>query len=101
MLELNPYLWLISLVALALIGFGLGLVCERANRKAEMRALERYRMACNTAGRWLAGHTPVACETAYWIQDVAEGKRPDDIEKFREQLRSNARHKPTSEAGSA
>ena len=46
-------------------------------------------MACNTAGRWLAGHTPVACETAYWIQDVAEGKRPDDIEKFREQLRPN------------
>ena len=58
--------------------------------RKEMLTLERYRTACNTAGRWLAGHTPAACETAYWIQDVAEGKRPDDIEKFREQLRPNA-----------
>lgn len=57
--------------------------------RKEMLTLERYRTACNTAGRWLAGHTPVACETAHWIQDVAEGKRPDDIEKFREQLRPN------------
>ena len=57
--------------------------------RKEMLTLERYRTACNTAGRWLAGHTAAGCETAYWIQDVAEGKRPDDIEKFREQLRPN------------
>ena len=53
------------------------------------------------AGRWLAGHTPAACETAYWIQDVAEGKRPDDIEKFREQLRPNTGGKPPAESRSA
>ena len=99
MLELNPYLWLISLVALALIGFGLGLVCERANRKAEMRALERYRVACGLAWRW-NGQEKNSAETAEWIGEVGEGKRGLDIEQFRERLRSNAGVNPRSEAAS-
>lgn len=59
--------------------------------RKEMLTLERYRVACNTAGRWLAGYVPAASETAYWIQDVAEGSRPDDVEEFRERLRPNAK----------
>ena len=55
----------------------------------EMRALERYRVACSLAWRW-NGQLPNSAETAEWIQQVGEGMRGMDIEQFRERLRSNA-----------
>lgn len=52
----------------------------------ELRALERYRVACGLAYRW-NGQEPNSAETAQWIQEVGEGKRGMDIEQFRERLR--------------
>lgn len=88
--ELNVYWWLLSLVILALCGFGLGLMCERANRKAELRALHRYQVACALAWRW-NGQLPNSAETAEWIKEVGEGERGMDIEQFRERLRRAGR----------
>lgn len=91
--ELNVWWWLLSLSVLTTCGFMIGLICERANRKAELRALHRYRTACQLAGRW-NGQCPNSAETAEWINDVGEGKRGMDIERFRERLRAGegARH---------
>lgn len=54
----------------------------------EIRALERYRVACTTAHRW-NGQEKNSPETAEWIGEVGEGKRGLDIEKFRERLRAS------------
>lgn len=55
----------------------------------EMRALDRYRAACGLTWRW-NGQIHGSSETAEWIQQVGEGERGYDIEKFRESLRDGA-----------
>lgn len=51
----------------------------------ELRALERYRAACQLAYRW-NGNKPNSAETAEWIMQVGEDKRGKDIAQFRERL---------------
>lgn len=55
----------------------------------ELRSLERYRQACHLAYRW-NGNVPNSAETAEWIQAVGEGRRPPDIEQFRDRLSGNS-----------
>ena len=84
--ELNAYWWLLSLIIVALCGFATGLICERANRKEELRALHRYQVACQLAWQW-NGQLPNSAETAEWISEIGEGRRGFDIEQFRQRLR--------------
>ena len=58
---------------------------KKADRKPELRALHRYQVACALVWRW-NGQLPNSAETAEWIMEVGEGKRPTDIEQFRERL---------------
>ena len=86
MVELNVYWLLIGSTLLVLCGMLIGIMCEKADRKPELRALHRYRVACHLVWRW-NGQLPNSAETAEWIREVGEGKRPSDIEQFRERLR--------------
>lgn len=61
----------------------------------ELRALNRYRVACHLAWRW-NGRIPNSAETADWIRQVGEDKRGADIEQFRESLERTTH--PTQEA---
>ena len=85
-IELNVYWWLIGNAVLVLCGMLVGIMCEKADRKPELRALHRYQVACALVWRW-NGQLPNSAETAEWIMEVGEGKRPTDIEQFRERLR--------------
>ena len=53
----------------------------------EMRALQRYRVACYLARQWNSAITASA-ETADWIEQVGSGARGMDIEQFRERLKA-------------
>lgn len=85
-IEVSIYWWVISSTMLLLIGVVIGVTCEKADRKPDERALHRYRTACALVWRW-NGQVPNSAETADWIMEVGEGKRPTDIEQFRERLR--------------
>lgn len=52
----------------------------------ELRALERYRVACAEVQRWNAG-IPDSANTAQWISGVGEGERAFNIAQFRDYLR--------------
>ena len=48
----------------------------------EMAALQRYRVACDEAQRWLAAN-PGLAETAAWIQGKGEDSDPRSISRLR------------------
>ena len=52
----------------------------------ELRRLERYRVACHEAYRWL-GEMPTAANTAQWIRACGEDHPRSGIAAHREGLR--------------
>lgn len=69
------------LLGVALVVFALSFrIAERA-RKAEA-TVERYRLACAQADRWLVC-SPPACNTAKWINDQGEGRPGVTIDRHR------------------